>query len=478
MTFSRRTGSRLNGRGRIATAAGAATPETTPATILAGSGLTFRWYEAGRSETVTEVTDVGGGGNSVVEEVTCSAGSGYTSGATTTARPLIEPGGWNGEVCWRGDGSNDRLVNTNTSIATVIDGNDVPLWRYMEFQATAGGTQILWSFGNSALTTNFLEAFHNVTGTARTVRKNAGSNVDAVGDAFDLERHWLKWICDGDDVRIWVDGVDVTVTAAPNLNTASVTFDRDCLFCLGRSTFTPFCMGRIKSDLVGDQALTAPLEAELDAYFAARKAANDALTAPMLVMAGDSHTHTDTGETTWATLLAAAYPADTFINNGKPGARIELDVVVADLPYAYSHSNFSASRLVNAYVVHYGANDIESSRTLAQIKANVQTWTAAIEAAHPGVPIIGCTFHDNAALTAGEQTVRTDVNADILADPASWGFTHVLNKVGIIPEAATDGTVFDGDGKHLNATGEARLANGHNGFDGMIAIWAAIKAAA
>lgn len=468
MIFSRRPGARFN-RGRIATVAGSSSPPAdTPAIILSGSP--FRWLEVGMGETLTAdsgggAADSGSGGGAYVCDALADQGpGGYNMAQTTSARPRKEDRGWNGSPCYAGDGVGDRFQSTGTSFASEISGVNQPFTIWMPYQAFIGGaTLIPWSFGNSGATTPFMELF-NSAANAYTVRKNAGANVDATGGATDLARHWVRIECAGATVSLVVDGV--SIFSGTVFSNGSMTFNVDAIMCLRRNTITNMAAMRFPMMVILDGVPTADQRTRMDAYTAQWV---EAETAPMLVMTGDSHTNTDLGETTWLTLAEAYFPGSTFINNGVVGDTLVNMLSVAGMAYRYSDSNFDASRAVCAYGNHYGANDIEGavSRTAVQVRTDQTTWATAVEGRHAGVPKIACTLHQISGLPGAKEAERVAYNTDMRANFLSYGFTHLLDKDLIIPELPSDTSVFEPDGKHLNATGEGYLFSGRFGVDGM-----------
>jgi len=464
--FNRRPGER-NNRGRITVGTGA--PAATPATILAGK--TFRWLEAGLGETLTQDSGGGaadqgsGGGLYVCDALADQGGGGFNMAQTTSARPRVEEAGFNGFRCFAGDAVDDRFQSTGTSIAASVSGTNQPLVRVQVLQALVGGaTLIPWSMGANA-TTPFQEMFFSAA-NAYTVRKNAGANVDVTGGTTNLNRHVVVTEIQGATASVDVDGVNVIpVTAYSN---GSMTFNRDAIMCLWRSTLTNFAPMRVVLDIFVVGTITAQQKADLVTYASRYTAAQ---TKPLLAMTGDSHTNTDLGETTWMTLAAAYFPGSTFINNGVVGDTLVNMLskdAVSGLIYRYADSNYDAARVVNAYGNHYGANDIEgaSSRTAVQVRTDQTTWATALNGRHPGIPKIACTLHKIGGLPAGKETERVAYNTDMRANFATYGFTHLLDKDIIIPELPSDTSVFEGDQKHLNAQGEQYLFDGRFGTDG------------
>ena len=440
----------------------------TPATIL--NGQTYQWVEAGLGETLTADTSTGGG-NYIVDAVADQSPGGYNYSQTTSARPRLEVGGWNGSSAWVFDGTADRLVSTGTSIASVAgSGSDVTHTIWIAAQTFLTSQMALYSLGNSASSSNFEELLQN---PSWTVRKNSGSNFDAVGGVSQQTYNWFRLETDGAGTSLTIVRNGVDETTVPGFNAGSVTYDVNALACLRRSTFTAFLNGRIKAYVHMAGVPTAQQRTDMDAYFANMIVPR---TPPMLVMTGDSHTHTAVGESSWMEQIAAAMPTATFVNNGVPGDTLVGMLAEPGFLARYSHSIYDSNRSVVAYGNHYGANDIEGafSRTATELKADIQTWAAAVEAAHPGVPKIGCTLHKIPSLPAGKETERVNHNADIRANPASFGLDYVLDKDLLIPEAATDPLVYEISDKHLNAVGEARLVNGHLGVPGMLSILTSI----
>lgn len=461
------------GLGLRARGLGALAPQS-PLVTLSGN-TQWRWLEADLGETL-EQDDLGGGGNYVVTQANDQSGNGFNVGASSTARPRKELHGFNGQPCWVGDGSNDRLVALVSSIASLITGNDKSWWCYVVCQALRlpSSSGVIWSVCNSASNSNFVEFMASSTGSTWRVRKNAGSNVDAVGGAVDLNRHVFKLICNGTDVRIYKDRVLDTVTPAPNLDTATHTLNSDAIFCFGGLTLSAFFYGRVRAQLFGAGTLTAQQIQELDDYCSWFTVPQEV---PLFALTADSHGHTDTGETTYMSMLQAAYPTDTIINNGEPGARLSTLMATPDLIYRYAHSNFDAGRRVCAYGNFLCSNDLEDGRSADAIADDLEEWNGIIEAAHPGVPRIGFTPWKNAALTAGEETQRQLLRTELLTNWAARGFTIApLDGGGLITEDGGDPSVFI-DGKHINDTGEGHVYNGRGGVEGMGAKWAAMRAA-
>ncbi|HKY41387.1 MAG TPA: hypothetical protein VJN18_35885 [Polyangiaceae bacterium] len=384
---------------------------------------------------------------------------------TTSARPRKEDYGWNGRPCYAGDGVGDRFQSTGTSIAANFSGVNQPWAMWMPYQAFVPSlTLILQSFGANA-TTPFME-WLLTTANAYLLRKNVGANVDVTGGTSDLLRHMVYVECQGATASFEIDGVPVASGAFSN---ASMTFTRDAIMCLWRSTITNMAPMRFPMQVVLVGVPTAPQKAGMDAYAMQWLTPQ---TAPMLAMMGDSHTNVDLGETTWLTLARAAFPGSVIIDNGVVGDTL-VNVLSKDaaqgIVYRYQDSNFDAARVVNAYGNHYGANDIEgaSSRTDVQLLADHLTCNNDIDVRHSGTPRIACTLHQISGLPAGKETIRQNYNTELRANFAAYGFTHLLDKDLIIPELPSDMSVFDPDGKHLNATGEGYLFSGRFGIDGM-----------
>lgn len=476
--MSRRPGARFN-RGRIATVAGTAPspPPVTPATILAGQ--TFRWLEVGLGETLTAdsgagASDTGSGGGAYVVDALADQGSGgFNMVQTTSARPRKEDRGFNGFPCFAGDAVDDRFQSTGTSIAASVSGVNQPFVRIQVMQAfVQGATLIPWSMGANA-TTPFQELFFSAA-NAYTIRKNAGANVDVTGGTTDLGRHIIVTECQGATASVDVDGVNIIPATA--YSNGSMTFDRDAIMCLRRSTLTNFAPMRLALDIFVVGTITAQQKADLVTYASRYTAAS---TRPLLVMTGDSHTNTDLGETTWMTLAAAYFTGSDFINNGIVGDTL-VNMLSKDatsgLVYRYADSNYDANRAVCAYGNHYGANDIEgaSSRTAVQVRTDQTTWATAVSGRRATSPRIACTLHQIGSLPAGKEAERVAYNTDMRANYLSYGFTHLLDKDLLIPEAPSDTSVFEGDQKHLNATGEGYLFSGRFGIDGMQQILTAI----
>jgi hypothetical protein len=474
--FARRSSPRHN-RGRNVTVGGAAAPASTPATILVGK--TFRWLEVGLGETLTVDSGAGagdqggGGGAYVCDALADQSGGGFNVAQTTSARPRKEDAGFNGFPCFAGDAVDDRFQSTGTSIAASVSGVNQPFVRLQVLQAFVGGaTLIPWSMGANA-TTPFQELFFSAA-NAYTIRKNVGANVDVTGGTTNLNRHVVITEVLGATASVDVDGVNVVPAAA--YSNGSMTFDRDALMCLRRSTITNFAPMRVALDLFIVGTITAQQKADLLTYANRYMAAQ---TKPLLAMTGDSHTNTDLGETTWMTLAAAYFPGSTFINNGIVGDTLVNMLskdAVSGLVYRYADSNHDTSRAVCAYGNHYGANDIEgaSSRTAIQVRTDQTTWATAVSGRRPTSPRIACTLHKIQGLPAGKETTRQDYNTDMRANYLTYGFTHLLDKDLIITETPPDLSVFEADGKHLNATGEGYLFNGRFGVDGMKQILTAL----
>jgi uncharacterized repeat protein (TIGR02059 family) len=449
----------------------------TPATIL--SGLTFRWLEAGRGETTTAdsgggASDAGGGGgNYVLDALADQSPSAFNMAQTTSSRPRIEDAGMNGRRCFAGDGVDDRLQSTGTSIAASISGVNQSWARWTTLQAfIASATLIPWSMGANA-TTPFMELFYSAL-NAYTVRKNVGANVDATGGTTDLGRHAVYVECQGSTLSIEIDGTQILSPAS--FSNASMTFDRDALMCLRRNTLTNFAAMRWNLDVMMVGNPSASQKAAMHSYAAQFVAPQ---TKPLLCMTGDSHLNTDIGETSWMSLLAAAYPNSTFINNGIVGDTLvnmlSKNTATATI-YRYADSNYDSNRSKNVFGNHYGANDIEgaSSRTAVQLRTDQTTWATAVKGRRPSAILIACTLHKIPSLPAGKETERVAYNTDMRANYVSYGFDYLLDKDLIITEAGGDASVYDSGDKHLNATGEAYLVNGRFGVDGMSQILTAI----
>jgi hypothetical protein len=452
----------------------------TPAVTL--SGKTFRWLEAGLGETTTAdsgggASDAGGGGGNYVLDALADQGpGGYNTLQTTSARPRIEDKGFNGRRCFAGDGVDDRVASTGTSIASTRSGTNIAWTRLTTLQAfLQGATLIPWSYGANA-TSPFMELFFSSTNLF-TVRKNAGANVDATSVANStLDRLMVLVECVGSTISVEVNGV--AVISGASFSNGSMTFDRDAMMCLRRNTITNFGPMRVGLDVDINGTISAAEKAELYAYGRKWIASQSA---PLLCMTGDSHLNTDIGETSWMTLLQAEFPNATLINNGIVGDTLvnmlSKNATSATI-YRYADSNYDAGRSFNVYGNHYGANDIEgvSSRTAVQLRTDQTTWATAVKGRRPSAILVGCTLHKIPSLVGvpAKEAERVAYNTDMRANYLSYGFDYLLDKDLIITEDGGDPAVYDSGDKHLNATGEAYLVNGRFGVDGMKQILQAI----
>jgi hypothetical protein len=447
------------GIGLGANPGGEAAP-ATPATIL-GANL-LQWLEG---PYVTQASNA----ISAVADQSANNYS-YTQG-TAASKPTYELGGFNGQTAWIFDGSNDFLIDGNSgAFATALAGGSDKAWTMWiagQWLALAAGGGYMWSCGNTGSTLPHMGLLTlSASSTRRGAKRdtvNPQKNVDSTGQ--DLLRHVWTLTCDGTRLEVKQDNVVVAAFAADNFNVDSVTFNKDCIGCLGRNTNTLFGTMRLAGRVCRAGVATAGEDAAMYAYMAALNTASRSKN--MLILAGDSLSLSDK----WQVGVAAQFPNATIVNRAVGGDILHgtggLTKQFRDIT-----SNYDSLRPLNAAVQHYGSNDIAlDHRTAAQLRADATTW-AAVEAANAARKLIACTIHKRGGATpiaGADETERAAYNTDMRANYLSYGYHYLLDKDLIITEDPTDTNIFV-DEIHLTDLGDTYLANGRNGSLGMISI--------
>jgi hypothetical protein len=412
------------------------------------------------------VTQSGG----VISALADQSTSGFNYTASGASQPGYEIGGYNGQDSWFFDGSNDFFLSASSGFATALSGADVPwtMWIAGQWLALAAGGGYMWSCGNTGGT---LPHMGHLTLSASSTRRgakrdtvNPQKNVDSTGQ--DLLRHVWTLTCDGTRLEMKQDNVVVAAFAADNFNVDSVTFNKDCLGCLGRNTNTLFATMRMAGRVVRAGVASAGEDSAMCTYMAALNTASQSK--PMLAIAGDSLSLSDK----WQVNLEAQFPGATLVNRAHGGTVLHGTDGLGR-QFNEITSNYDASRPFNAASQHYGSNDIAlDHRTAVQLRTDATTWATVEKAANPGRKLIACTIHKRGGATpiaGADETERVAYNTDMRANYVSYGYDYLLDKDLIITEAYTDATIFV-DEIHLTDLGDTYLANGRNGSPGMISI--------
>lgn len=351
-----------------------------------------------------------------------------------------------------------RFVNTNTlmSIAAFPTSAYNAAFSYYIITANSvsGGQGTVLSYNFTA------------GGNMFAVKRNLTNNLPYFTNTYISE---IRWNAVGQNAGVFVgshnkvtdlylsNGIYVTVT-----NATDVGFTNKPLYIgMNDSANTAYGLsGDILEIGVINLALTKAMMQQIQAY-AVREYGITTATRKV-VFDGDSLTlgTGSSGGNTYPKQVADNYNASFYYWNlgvfGSTTAALITRLATASYCDNVAINNTSAD-VPCIFACLIGTNDINGAIDAATIIANITSIHTARKAA--GFKTIVCTIFARSAFDATEELVRAAVNADILANGATYG-SAVCDLAGDARlQNPADTTYFDADGTHLNNAGYGVVAS-------------------
>ena len=146
-------------------------------------------------------------------------------------------------------------------------------------------------------------------------------------------------------------------------------------------------------------------------------------------------------------------PNIRHINDGADGDQVQSNTnPTAVKTWLTADANYT-NRIV---IGLWGSNDINNSRTEAQVEADIDSWIASIQAHDAGAILVGLTILPRTDFSAGEELIRVAVNNHIL-NTAS--FDHTVDVANATNLTDATNTTYYSDGVHPTDAGAAILAS-------------------